>query len=116
MNDLVPSRGRTGVGDAALFFNARRHEDGCNIFQKCENEPQQEAGFIPDGHQTAAKLPGPTSFRPRHLFAASQLRKNLPHNLPGDINYDGQVNLFDLAKMASQWLDCVPGIGDCSVE
>lgn len=85
MNDLVPSRGRTGVGDAALFFNARRHEDGCNIFQKCENEPQQEAGFIPDGHQTAAKLPGPTSFRPRHLFAASQLRKNLPHNLPGDI-------------------------------
>ena len=37
-------------------------------------------------------------------------------NLPGDINYDGQVNLFDLAKMASQWLDCVPGIGDCSVE
>ncbi|MBN2375430.1 MAG: hypothetical protein JXD22_03450 [Sedimentisphaerales bacterium] len=37
-------------------------------------------------------------------------------NLPGDINYDGQVNLFDLAKMASQWLDCALGIGDCSVD
>ncbi len=37
-------------------------------------------------------------------------------NLPGDINYDGQVNLLDLAEMASQWLDCALGIGDCSVD
>jgi len=37
-------------------------------------------------------------------------------NLSGDINYDGQVNLLDLAELASQWLDCAPGIGDCSVE
>jgi len=34
-------------------------------------------------------------------------------NLPGDINRDGKVDLFDLAELAVGWLNLVPGIGDC---
>lgn len=35
-------------------------------------------------------------------------------NLPGDINRDGVVNLYDLAELAGQWLSVVCGIGDCN--
>jgi hypothetical protein len=34
-------------------------------------------------------------------------------NLPGDINRDGKVDLFDLAELATGWLNLDPGIGDC---
>ncbi len=34
-------------------------------------------------------------------------------NLPGDINQDGKVDLFDLAEIVKDWLKVAPGIGDC---
>jgi len=34
-------------------------------------------------------------------------------NLPADVNHDGNVDLFDLADMANDWLKVAPGIGEC---
>lgn len=34
-------------------------------------------------------------------------------NLPGDVNQDGKVNLFDLAEIANDWLKIATGIGNC---
>lgn len=35
------------------------------------------------------------------------------YNLPGEINKDGKVDMLDFAWLAENWLDCVPGTGDC---
>jgi hypothetical protein len=35
------------------------------------------------------------------------------HNLPGEINRDGKVDMFDFAWLAESWLECVPGSGAC---
>ena len=35
------------------------------------------------------------------------------YNLPGEINRDGKVNMFDFAWLAENWLKCVPGSGAC---
>lgn len=35
------------------------------------------------------------------------------YNLPGEINKDGKVDMFDLAWLADSWLECVPGSGAC---
>ena len=34
-------------------------------------------------------------------------------NLPGDLNRNGKVDLFDLAELANDWLKIALGIGDC---
>lgn len=34
-------------------------------------------------------------------------------NVQGDVNYDGRVDLVDLAVMSGGWLGCMPGYGDC---
>jgi len=34
-------------------------------------------------------------------------------NLPGDVNQDGKVDLFDLAEIANDWLKIATGIGNC---
>ena len=35
------------------------------------------------------------------------------YNLPGEINKDGKVDMFDFAWLADSWLECVPGSGAC---
>ncbi len=35
------------------------------------------------------------------------------YNLPGEINRDGKVNMFDFAWLINNWLECVPGSGGC---
>lgn len=35
------------------------------------------------------------------------------YNLPGDVDRDGKVDMFDFAWMADSWLKCVPGSGAC---
>ena len=35
------------------------------------------------------------------------------YNLPGEINKDGKVDMFDFAWLADGWLGCVPGTGAC---
>jgi len=35
------------------------------------------------------------------------------YNLPGEINRDGKVDMFDIAWLANNWLKCVPGSGGC---
>jgi len=35
------------------------------------------------------------------------------YNLPGEINKDGKVDMFDFAWLADNWLDCVVGTGAC---
>jgi len=35
------------------------------------------------------------------------------YNLPGEINKDGKVDMFDLGWLADSWLECVPGSGAC---
>jgi len=36
------------------------------------------------------------------------------YNLPGEINKDGKVDMFDFAWLVDNWLECVPGSGACS--
>gem|GEM_PF-1083039 len=40
------------------------------------------------------------------LFRADGGKNSCPENLPGDINEDCYIDLFDLAVMASNWLQC----------
>jgi hypothetical protein len=35
------------------------------------------------------------------------------YNLPGEINNDGKVDMFDFAWLADNWLECAPGSGGC---
>lgn len=35
------------------------------------------------------------------------------YNLPGEINRDGKVDMFDFAWLTNNWLECVPGSGGC---
>ena len=35
------------------------------------------------------------------------------YNLPGEINKDGKVDMFDFAWLVDNWLECVPGSGAC---
>jgi len=35
------------------------------------------------------------------------------YNLPGEINKDGKVDMFDFAWLVDNWLKCVPGTGAC---
>ena len=35
------------------------------------------------------------------------------YNLPGEINKNGKVDMFDFAWLADNWLECVPGSGAC---
>jgi hypothetical protein len=35
------------------------------------------------------------------------------YNLPGEINHDGKVDMFDFAWLVDNWLKCVPGSDGC---
>jgi hypothetical protein len=35
------------------------------------------------------------------------------YNLPGEINNDGKVDMYDFAWLAYNWLACIPGSGGC---